>query len=388
MRPVSFVQIAAGVVLAASIVGCGGDQSGGGGGFAMPPTPVEVAEVVQGTIEDRFRAVGTIEAAEAIVVVSEINGAVKRLPFREGEFIAAGGLIAQLDDAELRADMARAQALEEQARSNFERVRLVVEKKAAAPQDLDDAAASLHVAEANLELARARLEKTRIVAPFSGYLGARRVSPGAFLRVGDPITDLAQISKIKIRFTAPERFVPRLEPEALVEVSTTAYPGESLTGRIDVVSPVVDAATRSVLVIARAGNPGGRFRPGMSADVSVVLGRRPDALTIPGEAVFAQGAENLVYVVGADSTVVRTSVALGLRLPGSVEIVSGLEPGMQVVRAGHQKLFDGARVMPISSRPPGDQVPGDEVPGDEVPGDEVPGAETPEATASREGDRS
>jgi len=224
----------------------------------------------------------------------------------------------------------------------------------------------LHVAEANLALAQARLEKTRIVAPFSGYLGARRVSPGAFLRAGDSITDLAQISEIKVRFTAPERFVPKLEPGAAVEVSTTAFADERLIGRIDVVSPVVDAATRSVLVIARAANPAGRFRPGMSADVSVVLASRPAALTIPDEAVFALGDQNLVYVVRADSTVARTPVTLGTRLPGSVEILGGREPGMQVVRAGHQKLFDGARVMPIggnaagSGGPPGGPPAGDD----------------------------
>jgi membrane fusion protein (multidrug efflux system) len=100
--------------------------------------------------------------------------------------------------------------------------------------------------------------------------------------------------------------------------------------------------------VARDDNPEGRLRPGMSADVSVVLSARENALTVPSEAIFVQGGQSLVYVVGADSTVSTRSVTLGLRQPGSVEIVAGLEAGDRVVRAGHQKLFPGAKVLPVT----------------------------------------
>jgi membrane fusion protein (multidrug efflux system) len=394
----------AGLVCLSALSGCGGgDQAGpggggAGGGFRPPPTPVEVADVREGPIEDRFQTVGSIEAAEEIVVVSEINGTVRSLPFEEGGRIEQGGVIAQLDDAELRAEVARAEAVREQRQSAFERVRAVVEQRAGAAQDLDDARAALHVAEAELALARARLAKTRIVAPFGGHLGARHVSPGAFVRAGDPITELARVSEIEVRFTAPERFVGKLERGAEVAVATAAFPDRPLTGHIEVVSPVVDAATRSVLVIARAPNPGERARPGMSADVTVVLSRRARALSIPAEAVFAQGTVNLVYVVTPDSTVTRTPVHLGTRLANAVEILSGLEPGQQVVRAGHQKLYDGARVMPVMSQPGGgnpggaggapgggDQAGGDQSGGDQPGGDQAggDGADRQERTAAR-----
>jgi membrane fusion protein (multidrug efflux system) len=337
----------AAALLALAGTGC---QSGPkGGGFRPPPMPVEIAPVTQGDVTDRFESVGSVEAGEAILVVSEIDGVVTRLPFQEGQPVRAGALLAQLDDAQLKAEVDRAEAQRDQARSSYDRVKSVVSQGAGAAQDLDDAAAALKVAEANLSLAQTRLRKTRITAPFSGVAGAKRVSPGAYLRAGTPITDLASIGVIKVTFSVPERYLGRLRRGAGVNLSAPAYPGYTLVGTIDVLDPVLDPQTRSSRVIARVQNPGGRFRPGMSVDVSAVLSSRPEAVTVPNEAVFSEGGENFVYVVKQDSTVTRSSLTLGTRLADVVEVVKGLSPGQFVVRAGHQKLFEGAKVIPIQS---------------------------------------
>ena len=339
---------AAMVSLSMLILGCarGGPQ---GGGFQMPPMPAETAVVTKGPVLDRFEAVGSVEAGEAITVVSEIDAAVTALPFHEGQPVPKGALLARLDDSQLKAEVDRTAALREQSEATYKRVKTVVEQGAGSAQDLDDAATALKVAEANLELAKTRLGKTRVTAPFSGVVGSKRVSAGAYLRAGTAITDLASISELKVTFSVPERFLGKLSRGSAVTVSTTAFPGYTLQGRIDVVDPVLDPATRSAKVIARVRNPGGRFRPGMSANIEAVLSERMNALTIPTEAVFAEGDQTLVYLVRADSTVARTPVKLGTRLADVVEIVDGLKEGDRVVRAGHQKLFDKARVIPVSS---------------------------------------
>ncbi len=328
-------------------------QKGGGGTFSMPPMPVEIAPAKMQNVEDKFEAVGSIEAIEAITVVSEIDAAVVSLPFREGSFLRRGDLIAQLDDSQLSAEVERAEALHAQSHTSYERVKSVVDQKAGTPQDLDDAAAALKVADANLSLAKARFAKTRIVAPFDGIVGARRVSIGTFLRAGQAITDLANIDEIRANFSAPERFLPSLHQDAEVSVSTTAFPGYAVKGRVIAVEPVLDPGTRSARVVARVPNPGRKFRPGMSADISVVLSERPNAITVPNEAVFANGDQSFVFVVRPDSTATRVAVSLGTRMPDVVEVVQGLKAGMTIVRAGHQKLFDGAKVMPIPSHGPG-----------------------------------
>ncbi len=339
------------------IAGCTNQQAGG---FQPPPTAIEMAVAQATTVTDRFEAVGTIEANDAVLIVSQIDALVVDLPYREGDPIARGQLIAQLDDAQLRAEESRAAALRDQKKISFDRIKSIVDQGAGAPQDLDNAAAELKIAEAELTLIQARLEKTRIVAPFDGVVGARRVSPGAFLRAGSPITEIADLDRIKVTFSAPERYYPSLTRGASVDVSTTAFPDLVLKGRIDVIEPVVDQATRSARIIARAENPGRQFRPGMSANVSAVLNQRPNAVTIPDEAVFAEGNQTLVFAIKSDSTVTRTPITLGTRMTGSVEVLTGLAAGDRVVRAGHQKLYEGAKVMPVVSQmqPPADSAQG------------------------------
>lgn len=326
------------------------NSQGGAGGFTIPPTPVETIVIQPQTVYDRFEAVGTVEADNAVTIVSEIDAVVRLIPFHEGDFIKKGGLIALLDTSQLAAEYHRTQALMAQSRASYLRIKSVVDQGAGSAQDLDDAAAALRVAKANMALAKARFDKTIITAPFSGTIGARKVSPGAFLRSGQAITELAQLDLLRINFAAPERYLGKLTSGAEVNVSTTAYPDYTVKGKIKVIDPVVDPITRSARVIAVVSNPGNRFRPGMSANVSAVLSERANALTVPNEAVFVSGNQPFVYVVKADSSVAKAALTLGTRLADVVEVVQGLQPGNTIVTAGHQKIYDGARVLPITNQ--------------------------------------
>jgi len=326
------------------------DKNAESGQFSMPPMPVEVAQVLKQQVANKFEAIGTIEAIEEITVVSEIDAKVVSLPLEEGNQIKQGDLIAQLDDSQLKAEYVRAEALYTQSQVRYNRIKTVVEQKAGTPQDLDDAVASLKVAEANLQFAEARMNKSRIVAPFNGMIGARRVSNGSFLRTGDTITELANLNEIRINFSAPERFLYELKRGAQVVVSSPVYPGHKVKGKIIVNEPIIDSDTRTISIVARVQNPGQKFRPGMSANISVILSERPDALTIPTEAVFANGDQSFVYIINDDSTVTPAPVTLGLQLSDVVEVVNGLEPKMQIVTAGHQKLFPGAKVIPVNNQ--------------------------------------
>jgi RND family efflux transporter MFP subunit len=167
------------------------------------------------------------------------------------------------------------------------------------------------------------------------------------------------MDQLEVHFTMPERYLALLRRGSEVAVATLAYPGESVRGRVDVVDPVVNPQTRSLRVIAKVPNTGGRLRAGMSADVRLTLSSRDSALTVPAEAVFAEGTDFLVYKVGADGSVERTPITLGTRLADVVEVTAGLVAGDVVVRAGQQKLYPGAKVMPAGADPP----PGSPEPG-------------------------
>lgn len=315
--------------------------------FKMPPMPVEVAEVSSGEVADRLRALGTLEAREIVKVTNEVNAVVRELPFAEGQPVRRGQLLARLEDREIRAAASRARALRDKARTDFERVKRLAEQNVVSAREMDDAGASLKVAEADLEVAQAQLAKTRILSPLDGVTGRRMVSPGAFLRTGDAITDVADVGVMKVTFAAPERYLGKLHRGSVVDLVTTSYPGDLFAGRITMVNPILDPATRTVQVVAEVRNRGRKLRPGMSADVSATLEQRAGALTVPDEAVFAQGDQSFVYVVKPDSTVTRSAIAIGTRDSSRVEIVQGLKAGDRVVTAGYQKLFDGAKVMPV-----------------------------------------
>jgi len=325
----------------------GGPAAAGGGGFEMPPTPVETSQVEATKISDRFTGVGTVEPSESVVVVFEVEGRVVELPFVEGSRVARGAVLARLDAAQPRAELARARALAEQARTEQQRLDKLVSQDISAPQALDNARADLRVAEANVAVADSRLAKMTVVAPFDGVLGSRLVSPGAYVSAGQALTDLASVDEVKISFSAPERLLSTLRPGASVAITTTASPGRVLDGSVSLVDPMLDAGTRSAHVVARVPNADRSLLPGMSANVEVVLAERENAIAVPSEAVFAEGSQALVYVVQESGTVKRQPVVLGTRQADLVEVREGLSVGQRIVRTGHQKLFDGAKVMPI-----------------------------------------
>jgi membrane fusion protein, multidrug efflux system len=345
-----FLLPAAVVAVAVLAAGCRDKKAGGpGAGAAPPPMPVEVAQATRGDVRETLHALGTIEAAERVKVTAEIDAIVRELPFEEGRIVRKGQVLAVLNDSELRAEAVRAAALRNQAKLTSERFEQLSREKIASPQDRDNAVAALQVADANVRVAQARLGKTRIFAPFSGVVGSRLVSPGAYVRAGDVITELARIDTVKVAFAVPERYLADLRRGAGVTVTTVAFPGKPFTGAVNVVDPILDPTTRSARLTAVIPNPSGELRPGMSADVNAVLAERLQAVTVPDEAVFAEGDRNFVFVIQPDSSVVRRAIRLGVRQPGRVEVIQGLNGGEKVVRAGHQKLFEGAKVAPVES---------------------------------------
>ncbi len=315
----------------------------------MPPTPVEVAEVQSRTVRDEFHALGSLEAGDIVQVAGDASGVVRALPFHEGTAVRNGALLAKLDDREVAAELARAAAQRDQAKSNLARAERLSGENLISAQQIEDTRTALRVADAAVAAAAARLDHTRVRAPFAGLVGRRKVSPGAYLHAGEPVAELARVDEMKVAFAAPERFLSELRVGTPVSVSVPAWPGRTFGGRITVVDPVVNPDTRTLQLVARLPNPGAVLRPGMSADVSVTLAERTGALVVPDEAVFAEGNQNFVYVVKADSTVTRAAITVGTRDSAAVEVVHGLGAGQKVVRAGLQKLYEGARVMPVAA---------------------------------------
>jgi membrane fusion protein (multidrug efflux system) len=322
---------------------------------AVQRIPVETTPVVREDIDVTIEAVGTLRADRAIEVRPKRAGHVRELPLVEGASVEAGSVLANLDDTDLRAQVAVAEATlrdaqvrARNARRQYDRADTLLGEGIVAQQqhddlraELDRAVASVAVAEAALALARAQLAETVVRAPFDGIIGQRRVDVGAYVGEGDTLVTLVDLDPLEIEFAVPDRHLAMLEVERPVSIGVASHPDRRFVGRVVFVAPEVDEVNRTVTVKADLPNPDGMLRPGQFVTVTLTLERRQDALLVPEEALLSDGRRPLVFVVAGDVATARP-VRTGARVPGRVQIVEGLEAGDRVVSAGHEKLDPGA----------------------------------------------
>jgi membrane fusion protein (multidrug efflux system) len=308
-----------------------------------PAVPVYVATARPETLIRRTRAVGTLTASDSVTISPEIAGRIVGISDREGAAVRAGDLLAELDTAIYRAQIADATAKKVLWQANAERARSLMAKGAGTPKALDEAIAELSIAEAALNLANANLAKTRITAPFSGELGLRQVSIGEYLSPGRAIFTLSRIDPLNVDFSLPQTELAIIRPGTPVGIRTDAFPGESFTGTIAAIDPNLDPTSRAVSVRATIDNPGGRLKPGLFIEVDIEAGQIVDAVTVPEEALVARGDRVFVYVV-SDGRADLVQVTTGLREAGKVQIVEGLAAGTVIVTDGQIKLRPGAEI--------------------------------------------
>jgi len=336
----------------AKAAGGGAPPSGGAPGGGKPMgLPVKAVQVSMGEILQEVTAVGSLIADESVMIRPEIDGRLVGIHFEEGQTIAKGAKLVTLDPAELQAQLAQAQAQARTELQRYERAKELLAQQFVSREAVDLAKNNLDRAEALRREAEARLSKTEIRAPFSGTVGLRSVSPGAYVKKGDDIARLENLGAIKVDFRVPEGYVSKLHAGQEIAVRLDAFPGEAFTGRIFAVEPVVDERTRTVVLRGRIRNDGMRLKPGMFVRVVLVTDKRQNAITVPEQAIWPIGQENFVYRV-QDGKAIQTKIAITSRRPGSVEIGTGLSAGDIVVTEGQMKLKDGAPVMVLPSAPP------------------------------------
>lgn len=316
-------------------------------GGAPKGVPVEVAPVETTLVADEVHTVGTLVAAESVVIRSEIAGRITTVHFTEGQIVEKDKPLVTLDSEEYKAQLDSSSADVKLSELNFERQKDLLSKNASSRQNFDETQAKLSEARANQDLYQTRLEKTKIRAPFRGTLGLRNISEGAYIRAGDDLVTLVDTSYMKLDFRVPEKFVSQLKIGQTVGVSVDAYFDKDFSGKIIALEPSIDEKTRTMLLRARVGNEKGLLYPGMFARVTLTLEERRGALTIPEQAIVPQGQDAFVFKAAADKAVL-TKIKLGQRQAGTVEVSEGLQAGDRVVVAGQMKLRDGAPIMAIN----------------------------------------
>lgn len=325
--------------------------AGAAAGGPPPGLPVKAVQVKLGEVRSELTAVGSLLADEAVIIRPEIDGRVVAIHFDEGQRVAKGQKLVTLDPAELKAQLAQSEAQARTDTQRFERSKELLAQKFISQEALDVARNNLDRAEALRREAEARLSKTVITAPFSGMVGLRLISPGAYVKAGEDIVRLENLDSIKLDFRIPEVFAAQVHPGQNVSVRLDAFPGEEFRGSIYAIEPAMDERTRTFLVRAKVPNAGAKLKPGMFVRVGLTLETRKNAMLVPEPAIWPQGQDNFVFRV-LDGKAALTKVQLGTRRPGEVEIVTGLSPSDTVITEGQIKLRDGAPVMVLPDQPP------------------------------------
>lgn len=332
-----------------------------GGGRAPA---VEVAKVTSITLVDETQSVGSLRSRQGVMLRPEVAGRVSKILFNDGQRVRKGQLLVQFDDQLQAAQVSQAKAEMSIAAANHKRNQELVAQNFISKRSLDESAAALEVAQAKLDLAIATMQRLKIVAPFDGVTGLRQVNVGDYLKDGTDVVNIEDIDAVLVDFRLPERFQAKVRPGQKAQLTVDALPGRPFAAIVQAVDPLIDANGRSVGVRGCVDNRQQQLRPGMFARVNAVFGSRPSALVIPEEAIVPQGGRTFVVkVVPGDKpeTLIsqRVAVKVGLRQPGKVEILEGLELDETVVIAGHQRLQkDGTAVRVVDMSKPGGGKPG------------------------------
>lgn len=312
-------------------------------------TLVSTQMVSYSALKRQVTSLGTALANESVQIVTNTSDYLTVLHINEGQRVEKGQLIAQLNDVEERARVTELTASLLDQKRQLERVKNLAKTQATAQSLLDEQQTRVNTTQAQLDAVKARLNEMTIRAPFSGVLGLRQVSEGAYLTAGTVLTTLDDLSKIRLEFSVAEYYLAQLKPGMAVNASSVAYPGKVFTGQIKAIDTRLDPVTRSVKVHALMPNDAMELRPGMLLNVSVTLAE-VHALQVSEKAIVPLQNKQYVFVVNKDNSVTQTEVQLGQRIPGLVEIVSGLNPGDQVVIEGTTKIRSGSVVVPTVSK--------------------------------------
>lgn len=305
--------------------------------------PVKTALPQRLAVADQAQAVGSFIADESALVSAEIGGRVRGIHFAEGQPVAAGALLVQLEPDEYRATAAQSRAQAVLDKLSLERTAEVRRRNLASQQSLDEAQARWQQSQALAQRDRLRLDKTEIRAPFAGVAGLRRVSPGDYVEPGQALVNLEALDLLKLDFALPEQYAGRVAAGQKISALVDAYPGETFIGELYAVDPRLDEQTRSLKLRGRFANADRRLKPGMFARLTLAFGADRQALFVPEHALIGVGSRQYVYRLEGDKARLA-EVATGQHRDGLLEITAGLAADTAVVVDGQMKLRDGAAV--------------------------------------------
>jgi membrane fusion protein (multidrug efflux system) len=286
--------------------------------------------VVQPTrLENSILASGTLIASEDVNLCSQVSGTIISLDVKEGTRVSKGTLIVKLFDDDLKAQIKKLEAQKESAERTEQRLKALLAIKGVGEQDYDNALTQLKGTLADIDNIKAQIEKTEIRAPFTGVIGLKNVSAGAYLTPVTVVASLQQIDPLKLDFTIPEKYAAEIKKGDPVQFTVAGF-SKSFTAKVFAIEPQIDQDTRTIKVRAMVGNTESKLFPGAFAKIELALKSIDNALMVPTQCVVPDTRSNRVVVAKNGIAEFRT-VTTGIRNDSLIQIADGIEPGDTVI---------------------------------------------------------
>ncbi|HEX3103767.1 MAG TPA: efflux RND transporter periplasmic adaptor subunit [Terriglobales bacterium] len=340
-----------------------------GSSFAPPPSAVTTVVTKSENWPSSLDVIGTTAAIQGVTVSADLPGTVSRINFESGQSVHAGDVLVELDTREERAQLAAAESDRDLAKINYDRDQQLVKEGVVARMQSDNSSAQQKSTEAKVGEIKATIQRKTIRAPFSGILGIRQINLGQYLAAGAAIVSLQALDPIYVNFGVPQQQSSLVKTGRILELTSDDVPGVTFKGRVTAIDSVVNEATRNLQVQATLPNPGGKLRPGMFVQVQLGLGSSQNVIPLPASAINYAPYGDSVFVV-TDLKDPKGKTYLGVRqqfvkVQGSrgdqVGVISGINPGEEVVSSGVFKLRNGAAVQVNNKvQPPNNPKPNPE----------------------------
>lgn len=318
-----------------------------------PPEAVTTTKLESQRWPQSIRAVGTVQPVQGVVLSADLAGVVKKINFESGTKVKANDVLVELDTQQEEAQRRSADAKREMMSLSLKRAQELLRTQNNSQAQLDAAQADYRTADASVAEMDAMINRKTIRAPFDGEAGIRQANVGQYLTSGAPIVSLQSLDRVFVNFSVPQQKLNQLKTGTKVQVTSDATGSDVLTGTLTAVNSLVDEATRNVLVQATVDNSAFKLRPGIFANVEVVLPETEEIIAAPASAIAYAPYGDCIFVVeemkdAAGKTfkgVRQQFVKLGQTRGDLVALISGAKAGEEIVTSGVFKLRPNMAVI-------------------------------------------
>ncbi len=314
----------------------------GAGSSAPRATPVDGFVIDYQSLEKKINATGNVIAYESVAIKPERSGKLVELNVQESAYVKEGQLLAQIDDSELVAEKERLSVQLELAEKEVARGKELLEIEGISKEEMDRLENAVKDLKAQQNILDVQIRKSKIYAPFSGVLGLKQISQGAYVTPADVIIELQQVNPIKLEFDVPERYLSEVGVGQNLSFTVVGNP-DTFTARVYALGSEISPSTRTFKVRAKAQNEKNLLKPGQFAKVTLVTGIDDQAIMVPTDAVVPVLDGKQVFIA-RNGRAIATKVETGDRQEAEVQVIQGLQKGDTILVSALLSLSDGAMI--------------------------------------------